>query len=260
MKLFIAWILSIGLCFAAIAQPPRLTGREKTVSCVLGDKKILIKMIRFGTNVRTVLINLHHNENTSLEAARRVLERRGGLLINIENDNERFISFSQNGRVFRFDPNRIFTDAGIKQDLEKQNDRSPVSAVKTVRRFARFICSKIPSSASTIIALHNNDDGNLSVVSYLPGNEYGREASLVHQGTGHDPDNFFFTTDAGLYRNLSQKGYNVVLQHNGRATDDGSLSVYYGRKKKSYVNVEAETGQLEAQERMLDELISLINR
>jgi len=227
---------------------------------MLGEKKIIIKIIRFGTNERTVLINLHHNENTSLEAARGVLERTGGLLINIENDNERFISFLQNGRIFRFDPNRIFTDAGIKQDLEKQNDHSTAGAAKTIRKFARLIRSKIPSSANTIISLHNNDDGNLSVASYLPGNEYGREASLVHQGAGHDPDNFFFTTDAGLYRSLSRKGYNVVLQHNGRVTDDGSLSVYYGRKKKSYVNVEAETGKLEEQEGMLDVLISLIDK
>jgi len=260
MNFFITWILSIGLCFAAIAQPPRLTGKEKMVSCILGEKKVLIKIIQFGTNSHTVLINLHHNENTSLRAARRVLERRGGLLINIENDNERFISFRQNGRIFRFDPNRIFTDVGIKQDLEKQNDRSTLSAVKTIKRFARFIRLKIPSSATTIIALHNNDDGNLSVASYLPGKEYGREASLVHRGAGHDPDNFFFTTDARLYRSLSREGYNVVLQHNGQATDDGSLSVYYGRKKKSYVNVEAETGQLEKQVEMLDVLISLIGK
>lgn len=260
MKLLVVCILSMGLCFTGSAQTPRFAGREKAVSNALGDKKITVKIIRFGTNARTVLINLHHNENTSLEAARKVLGKKGGVLINIENDNERFIDFPQNGRVFRFDPNRIFTDAGIKQDLEMQNDHSTANAVKAVRKFAQFIRSQIPSSATTVIALHNNDDGNLSVASYLPGNEYSQEASLVHRDAGHDPDNFFFTTNAGLYRSLSRKGYNVVLQHNKKASDDGSLSVYYGRKKKSYVNVEAETGQLEEQQGMLDVLLSIINK
>lgn len=260
MKLFIVWILSMGWWFTVSAQAPRFTGKEKTVPYMLGNKKIFIKIIRFGTNARTVLINLHHNENTSLEAAKMVLGKKGGVLINIENDNERFIEFRQNSRSFRFDPNRIFTDAGIKLDLKKQNDYSTANAVKAVRKFARFIRSVIPSSATTVIALHNNDDGNLSIASYLPGNEYGRDASLVHREAGHDPDNFFFTTNAGLYRGLSRKGYNVVLQHNRKATDDGSLSVYYGRKRKSYVNVEAETGQLEEQQQMLDVLISIINK
>jgi hypothetical protein len=260
MKQFITCILFTTLYFSSLAQSPRFIGKEKIFTHLLGDKKVIIKTISFGTNTRTVLINLHHNENTSLEAAKKVLEQKGGLLINIENDNERFIEFSQKGQTFRFDPNRMFTDAGIRQDLELKNDRSTATSVKAIKKFARYIRAKIPASATTVIALHNNDDGNLSVASYLPGGDYAREASSVHQQKQQDQDNFFLTTDARLYQQLSRAGYNVVMQHNRRATDDGSLSIYYGRRKKSYVNVEAETGKLEDQQRMLEVLIRLIGK
>lgn len=260
MKHFIIFILLTTVSFSFRAQVPRYTGKEKAFTHLLGDKKVIIRTISYGANTRIVLINLHHNENTSLEAARKVLEQKGGLLINIENDNERFIEFSQQGEVFRFDPNRIFTEAGIKQNLELKNERSTAVSVKAIKKFARFIRSRIPASATTVIALHNNDDGNLSVASYLPGGDYAREASSVHMQKQHDQDNFFLTTDARLYQQLSRAGYNVVLQHNSRATDDGSLSVYYGRRRKSYVNVEAEIGKLEEQQRMLEVLVRLISK
>jgi hypothetical protein len=49
----------------------------------------------------------------------------------------------------------------------------------------------------------------------------------------------------------------VVLQHNTNAVDDGSLSIFYGRKNKSYVNVEAEHGHLEQQKKMLSVLVQM---
>ena len=259
MKQIAAWILLFTWAMPAQAQVPKFSATEKTAVYLLGNKRIELKLIYYGNNSRTVLLNLHHNENTAVEAAKRVLSESGGMLICIENNNERFIEFSQNGKTFRFDPNRIFTEAGIKQSLQKQSDQINPSAVKAVRRFAKFIRAKIPSSATTLVAIHNNDEGNLSVASYMRGGEYAREASSVHHAQEHDPDNFFFTTDLSLFRKLSRAGFNVILQHNKKASDDGSLSVYYGRRKKSYVNVEAESGKLGDQQRMLNAVISMIN-
>ncbi|RYG36358.1 MAG: hypothetical protein EOO01_30855 [Chitinophagaceae bacterium] len=242
------------------AQPARFIAKEKTSTYTIGDRKIVVKVISFGKHTRTVLINLHHNENTSLEAARQVLEQKGGLLIYIENDGERFIEFPQRGRFFKFDPNRMFSDAGIKMNLEARDELSTADGIKTVKKFARSIRSKIPSSATAVIALHNNDDGNLTVASYLPGGDYAREASFVHQQKEHDPDNFFFTTDLLVYKKIRAAKYNVILQHNKRATDDGSLSVYYGHRKARYINVEAELGQLEQQQQMLNTLFNLLRK
>jgi hypothetical protein len=54
-----------------------------------------------------------------------------------------------------------------------------------------------------------------------------------------------------LYNKIRGYRYNVILQNNATAYDDGSLSIYFGRKNKSYVNVEAEHGKSDEQLKML---------
>lgn len=111
---------------------------------------------------------------------------------------------------------------------------------------------------AAVVTLHNNTDGNYSVLSYLPGGAHAREAQEVHVVDGRDPDDFFFVTDRDLFERLAEKGFNVVLQHNDAATDDGSLSVYAGRRGKPYVNVEAEHGHLHEQVEMVRALYALL--
>jgi hypothetical protein len=50
-----------------------------------------------------------------------------------------------------------------------------------------------------------------------------------------------------------------VLQNNTKAKDDGLLSIYYGRKKKSYVNVEAQYDKTDEQAKMLEVLLFYLN-
>ena len=57
----------------------------------------------------------------------------------------------------------------------------------------------------------------------------------MHLADHRDTDDFFFVTDDGLYQGLLQRGYHVVLQDNQRATDDGSLSVFCGKRGIPYV-------------------------
>ncbi|PZR27667.1 MAG: protein tyrosine phosphatase [Citrobacter freundii] len=257
------FLQTIVLLFTAVfctAQDKRLVPVEKISWHQLGDKRIIVKTAVYGKVKNTAFINLHHNEYTSLLAAKNVLAACGGILINIENNNERFISFSMNGRIYRFDPNRIFTEAGIKETLRLLNKSISPAATKAVRRFASFMKAKIPSTAKTIVALHNNEDGDLSIDSYTGDGDLRKEAQSVHQSDQHDADNFFLTTSAAIFRKMKKSGYNVVLQHNKKATDDGSLSVYYGRKKKTYVNVEAELGRLTDQQQMLNVLINAVSR
>jgi hypothetical protein len=254
-NLFIILLLS---SFLAVGQPGGIEPVETTGWCQLGDKKIAVKTYRYGSSVKNVLVNLHHNEETAIQAAQNVLSVAGGVLVYIENGNERIISFRQGGRLFRFDPNRIFTEAGIRKTLTKLSERVTPAAIKAVKKFAIFMKSKLPPAASVVIAVHNNEDGDLSVNSYDKDGDLHREASQVYSRSVHDADNFFLTTDVPLFRKLKASGYNVVLQHNKRVTNDGSLSVYYGLKKRKYVNVEAETGQLEMQEEMIRSLLEIL--
>ena len=258
MKHFFQTIVLSCLVAGAVAQSPPAAVIEKTSCHQLGDKQICIKTSTYGSVRANVLINLHHNETTSLQAAHSFLAENGGSLINIENQNERFITFRLNGRSFRFDPNRIFTEAGIRLTLNRLNKNVPPAAFRSVKRFAAFLKTKIPGYSRTIVAVHNNDEeGDLSVRSYVSGVDLQKEARQVHQSHTHDADNFFLTTSQTFFNKLKKEGYNVVLQHNKKVTDDGSLSVYFARKRKAYVNVEAELGRLADQQEMLNALLRL---
>ena len=73
-----------------------------------------------------------------------------------------------------------------------------------------------------------------------------------------DTDDFFLTTDDALYEKLAGKGYNTILQDNQNCTEDGSLSVYCGKKNIRYVNCETEHGKSEQYYAMVKALIAAL--
>jgi len=224
-----------------------------------GSTKTEVVITQFGERKDIVMINLHDDETTSVEAAKIVLQQTGGMLIRIDNSNKRLISFVKNGKTYNFDPNRMFTKPGIKATLFRHSQRHSEEANKSVYKFGKFVLDKIPVKNKTLIALHNNDEGRLSINSYLPGGDYAKDVLYASKNRKQDPDNFFLTTDKILHDRLKAEDYNTVLQENKKARDDGSLSIYYGRKNKSYVNTEAQIGQLEEQTEMIKVLVQAIN-
>lgn len=65
-------------------------------------------------------------------------------------------------------------------------------------------------------------------------------------------------THPKLFDDLVKAGFSVVLQNNQGAPDDGSLSVYCGRRGITYVNVEAQHGAQAEQKRMLEAVLKLL--
>lgn len=205
-----------------------------------------------------LLFNLHENENTSVQAAVHLIRHRGGRVLVLRHSGEREISFLLGGHSYSFDPNRIFTASGAAATVSpKDPDQS--RAVTVVRDFAEDIVADYSLDASSVIVtLHNNTEGDYSVESYLPGGAYDLDARKVFVNRRRDPDDFFFVTDETFFSRLSQAGFNVVLQNNRYVTDDGSLSVLAARNGIPYVNVEAQHGHLDAQEKMLEKLVRLL--
>lgn len=194
-------------------------------------------------------VQLHHNEQTAEQAAISYLQHNGGVLISIENKGERNISFRLHGKLYTFDPNRMFTRAGIRSSL-KLYGRYTNDAEDLVYRFAQFVLSKLPQD-QPLIAVHNNTDNNYSVQSYLYNAGYRREAKEVIKHQQQDADNFFITTDSSLHAFLSAQKFNSVLL-NPSAKDDGSLSYYYSKLQKPYINIEAQEGHLTQQVKMVE--------
>ena len=215
----------------------KLTPVINTITHKIGDSSIRIQTFQYGDKKDIVFISLHDNEFTGLEPAKLLLEEHGGLLIKIENNYNRNINFRLDQRSYTFDPNRMFSKIGIQKTLQSFG-RSNDKAVNEVDKFAKRILQLFPKDFNCVIALHDNTDGGYSVKYYQPGNQYGNDARLVSIDSSQDPDDFFLTTDSLLFQRLSAKKYNTILQHNQRAKQDGSLSVYFGRKNIRYLNCE----------------------
>ena len=236
---------------------PGITITEKTIFYDLAGNIVPIKIRQYGEKTGIVFINLHDDEMTSVNAAKRVLEQYGGLLIEVENNAQRNIRFKLDRHFYKIDPNRIFSQVGIKKSLEQLGRISP-KAVDEIEKLGRRIIQLIPEEAKCIIALHNNTPDFFSVTEYAPGNIRSIDCKKVYINAEQDTDDFFLTTDNSLYEKLADKGYNTILQDNKNCTEDGSLSVYCGKKNIRYANCETEHGKTEQYYEMMKTLISAL--
>ncbi len=259
----IAFLIAISTTFYAftntVAPDPterkaNFAAAETVVQHQLGGKTISFKVVQYGSSTSTCCINVHDNEATAVQAAKAILEQQGGTLIKIENNAQRYISFSFKGVQYSFDPNRIFSAVGIRQTLKANSKINPL-AIAEVEKFAAHLLQLIPDSAACIIALHNNTDGDYSVKTYQPGGKRQFDAMKVYTDTWQDVDDIALTTDETLFNKMSGFGYNSILQDNIRVNKDGSLSVYYGELNRRYINIETQFGKTEQYKQMLAKLV-----
>lgn len=257
------------LAESSIAQPAgenlviseaRYIPLEKTIYYKIGDNKnIPLKLIQYGPVNNIFCFNMHDNEFTSVNAARSVLELRGGTLLKIENNAQRVIRFQLRGVQYAFDPNRIFSRTGIEQTL-KENGKTSQQAITEVEKFGQRLLQLIPDSVSCIIALHNNTEGAYSIKSYLAGGDRLKDAKEAIESIGQDADDIAFTTDRDIFESMVKAGYNSILQDNEKVKQDGSLSVYYGTRGRRYVNIETQHGRTGQYQQMLEKLLDFLSQ
>lgn len=212
----------------------------------------LINLVSFGEDSSDILLyNMHDNENTSALAGRILATQRGGSYYELMHNGKRNISFLFGEDSIHIDPNRIYTDTGIWQQLAKNNITDTL-AHRMIEAWRDSLLTVLNiHDRSLVIALHNNTDENYSFMSYMPGEEYADEAQAVFKGCFLDYDDFYFVTEYPILDLLCFGQYHVVMQANDTMTDDGSLSVYCGRLGIPYINVEAQHGHLIRQVNML---------
>ncbi|WP_293312831.1 hypothetical protein [Pedobacter sp. UBA5917] len=68
------------------------------------------------------LISLHDNENTAIDAFNSLPKEINFNLFEIHQQNLRTLTCRVDNKNYLFDPNRIFSQIGIKATLEKYND------------------------------------------------------------------------------------------------------------------------------------------
>lgn len=221
----------------------------------LGATKVITERFSFPGEDSVHLLLLHSNEHTAKTVASDILQQTGGTLLSISNRGQRLIKFTHKKRGFEFDPNRIFTPAGRYATLQKNGSHTEASE-RILAGFAAHLLQLIKTD--TVISLHNNTDGAFSINNYTPGGVNAKDATQVHTNNNMDADNFFLTTDENIYKKIKAHDVNIVLQDNGGATDDGSLSVYCGHSGIPYINIEAQHGHVKQQAEMLKLLMSVL--
>ena len=212
-----------------------------STSLKLGDETVLIKQKNYRTG--KAFIHLHQNERTALKAAYAAIKTQGGSVLTLVHHGERNIVFHLNHVRYEFDPNRMFSEAGIKKTLTQYGAYS-LEAHATVRRLADKIKVLIPPGK--VIAVHNNQ--SYSLRDYYTGKPLASDVRALHVNQKHSYRNFYYVTQKRDYVRLKQLKYNSVWQALS-PEDDGSLSVYLAGRQ--YVNVEAGHDQLAMQISML---------
>lgn len=212
-----------------------------TYPVTLGNTKV--EIIKQGGKGKT-FVHLHENEKTALAAAKTFVKSKGGTLITLQHSGKRNIVFHLRRVRYEFDPNRIFTDRGIKKTLKKFGSYSPAAHAE-VRKFANKIKNLLPKNGK-VVAVHNNRA--YSIKEYFPKHPLAKDVKELNYRAKSNYRNFYFVTKTEEYRRLKKLKFNVALQA-VNATDDGSLSFYLA--KKNYINIESAFGALKEQIRML---------
>jgi hypothetical protein len=237
--------LAIILCLSGCA-----TLKSTQISFRLGDSVICVRVTGRGRPAPT-LVNVHDDEDTAVLAGQTLLRESGGRLIELTHSGRRQVAFQLGGAIYQFDPNRIFTDDGIRSTLLRQGNYSE-AAHAAVRSFAtQFLKAFALDREPVIIALHNTGNGGLSINSYQPQRELHRAAAGVHESSSRSAGDFFYVTDERFFSWLKARDFNVLLQDNANVPDDGSMSVYFARRGIPYLNIEANDRHLEQQIEMV---------
>jgi hypothetical protein len=217
-----------------------------TVAFKLGDDQINA-VVHQKPPATLTMINVHDDENTSVEAGLVNLKQHGGRLIEFVHSGERLVVFYVDGHKYTFDPNRVFSDAGIKATLEKHSAYSHAAHAAIKSFAAEYLRYFALDREPVIIALHNATEGTFSIRSFLPDGEHGSASTETYVSPRRDKYDFFYVTDQRFYDYLKARDFNVTMQDNKNAPDDGSLSVYFARKGIPYLNIEAEVSHLASQ-------------
>lgn len=253
MRIFTVLYFSIFLSLTVLSQSnPSLVACEYE----MGDSLITFVEENGASGKDILFINVHENEATSITAFREFNNQNQYKFVWLNHNATRRIFYNHRAEIFSVDPNRIFSHEGIVATLAYDTICSR-KAEKMAKALAHEIL-KYVHNAGWVVSLHNNTPDNYSILSYLTDSVESANTKDVFINDSMDVDDFIYTTDLSLFNRLKNRRINVILQDNENCINDGSLSVYCGKKGIPYANVEAENGHLLQQIRLIEEVVAII--
>lgn len=117
---------------------------------------------RANENAVATLLSLHDNENTAVLAFENLPTEIKFNLFEMQQANERLFQYQEDGKDYLFDPNRIFSDGGIKNTLKPYNAK----VASKIKDFAFAFLKKyrLKNPDKYLISIHNNtNEGALCI-------------------------------------------------------------------------------------------------
>jgi muramoyltetrapeptide carboxypeptidase len=209
---------------------------------VIGETPVTIEIIQSNSS-GLVFFHPHEDEKASYEQSKKLVKQYGGKLVSIQQQGKRLIEVVYQQEKYTFDPNRMFTEQGIKDTLIKYSKFNSQVATD-IQNFANKVVSLV--IGKLVIAVHNNYNKSYNVTSYKNSDEVEYYYQNPKQGTGE----FFYTTDSDFFNFAKVAGYNAVVQSKA-VKNDGSFSVYAALQGSNYVNLEVKRGSDSLEQKML---------
>ena len=232
ITIILAFLGFFPLAVVAVGQ----TAASTLQTLKIGDTSTKLEVTRSGPGI--TYIHLHQDEVASYKAAKTALTKTGGSLIAVKHHGNRLLDFKLAGKTYLFDPNRIFSDTGIKKSLRKYGPYSE-AAFKAVKNYRETILNLIKNE-KMIVAMHNNYNKNFSLRNYQKNGDSANTVKDIHVNKKLGDGNFYYVTENKIFQALKNKNQNVVLQNNAKLTDNGFLAEYAAQHKIAYVNIEAQ--------------------
>ncbi|RYZ00385.1 MAG: hypothetical protein EOO11_01825 [Chitinophagaceae bacterium] len=240
---------------AVEAPPSEKAAAKKTFSLSqrksyfrIGERVLALQRQVTDNESPFVLLSLHNNESNVSGTARKYIYENGGEFFELLNDGQREIAFTLFEKQMNVDPNCIFTPKGRNQDLSI-NRKTDVVISHQINGLAQFILNELPFEKA-LVSLHGNAAGEYTIDDYKKGGQRQRDAWMLHRNPEKPATDFFVTTSRPVFDLLKQKNYNVVLQ-SARCSDDGSLAVFCGRTRRTYIGIETAQSNSASQEEMI---------
>jgi len=255
MRLLIITLIFSNIPFLGQSQND-FTMHKKTI--ILGDSSVVLQSKISHSKSNILFLNIHEDEQTSIKAVEHFSKTTQLNFAYLQHHKTRRIHFSSKKTTYSIDPNRIYTAKGRKATLEPFK-RFNFKAQKIAKQLANEIIHLV-NQYSIIVTMHNNTDVNYSIKSYLPGEDESQNTADVFVSDNWDADDFVYTTSKVYFDYLKQANVNVILQDNTGYVNDGSLSVYCGKKGIPYLNIEAQKGHLKEQIKLVEIVYEMLNK
>lgn len=227
-------------------------GRERYHSTIrtidLGELSCSL-LLKTTDQAIATLVALHPNEKTCIEVLDDLPNGVQFNMVGVEQAEKRLLRFRKFNQDLWFDPNRIFTETGLRKNLQFHNNCVTAEWEQDIQSFSDTLISFIQANQAShyVVAVHNNSDENFSILSY----QDTTEASDVFINAEEDVDNFILVTQPQDFAFFKRNKINTALPANRQYEDDGSLSVYCLQNGFPYINIEVEHGNRQKQIQLL---------